>query len=358
LDIAFLAFPPGLSFVRDAIEMRSGGRAHNVRRCLSLACFCFAGRPARRRVRLVAMPRSLEKLPLVRDRQAELASRVRRWAVTEGRTDSPHPGLTFYRYERGNQCEKSVATGVMLAVVVQGQKQIDLRSQSLHAPPMSQIVFTQSTCFRTQTLAGTGDRPFLSLCLAFPAETIVKCLTALADAGVDPPRAAEPVVMSRLDPAIADSLVRLLDALDDRVERQLLVPLMVEECALRLLRSELAAAFRGALGSDGEVAKIQQAMQFMRQHRGRALSVSAVARHVGMSASHFAHRFRQLARVSPMRYLRQERLGQARALMLSEGARPSEAAARVGFASTAHFAREFKRLYGDSPAAYARRFRD
>jgi AraC-like DNA-binding protein len=76
-----------------------------------------------------------------------------------------------------------------------------------------------------------------------------------------------------------------------------------------------------------------------------------------MSESHFAHRFSEVARVSPMRYLRQLRLDHARALMLGEGARPSEAAARAGFESPSHFNREFKRLYGAPPADYVRRLR-
>jgi AraC-like DNA-binding protein len=98
-------------------------------------------------------------------------------------------------------------------------------------------------------------------------------------------------------------------------------------------------------------------MRYMRTHAARPLRVEQIARHVGMSASHFAHRFRELARVSPMRYLRQVRLRDARALMLAEGRRPSEVAAHVGFESTSHLTREFKRLFGAAPAEYVRRFR-
>jgi AraC-like DNA-binding protein len=291
------------------------------------------------------------------DRQAQLVALVERWAVTEGRTDSPYPGLSFWRFTHSQECTKSCANGVMLSVVVQGHKEVRLGQHTLVAPPLHQVVFTRQSSFRSVAVAGVAGRPYLSFSLTFPAEVIVKCLAALTDVGADPPRADVPVLMSRLDERLAEGLVRLIAALEDPIEQQLLVPLIVEECALRLLRSELATAFRGALGSDGDALKIQQAMQFMQQHRGRPLSVQAVARHVGMSSSHFAHRFRQLARVSPMRYLRHTRLGQARALMLSEGARPSEVAARVGFTSTSHFTREFKRLYGAAPAEYARRFR-
>ena len=48
------------------------------------------------------------------------------------------------------------------------------------------------------------------------------------------------------------------------------------------------------------------------------------SRHVAMSPSHFAHRFRAVARLSPMRYLREVRLERARELLLQHGARAGE----------------------------------
>ena len=73
-----------------------------------------------------------------------------------------------------------------------------------------------------------------------------------------------------------------------------------------------------------------------------------------MSPSHFAHRFRAVARVTPMRYVRDARLDHARSLLLATGARTSDVAARAGFESAAHFSREFKRRFGTPPSFYIR----
>src|SRR5262249_50858534 len=48
---------------------------------------------------------------------------------------------------------------------------------------------------------------------------------------------------------------------------------------------------------------------------------------------------------------------QARALLLSDGLRVGEAAARVGYESVSHFVRDFKAYFGASPATYTRRYR-
>ena len=58
-----------------------------------------------------------------------------------------------------------------------------------------------------------------------------------------------------------------------------------------------------------------------------------------------------------MRFVKEVRLDAARPLLLSEGARASEVALRVGYESPAHFTRDFKRRFGASPVRYARRLR-
>ena len=77
----------------------------------------------------------------------------------------------------------------------------------------------------------------------------------------------------------------------------------------------------------------------------RPPSVERIARQVAMSPSHFAHRFRAVARMTPMRFGKDVRLDAPRTLLLSQGARASEVALRVRFESPAQFARDFKRRW-------------
>ena len=157
-----------------------------------------------------------------------------------------------------------------------------------------------------------------------------------------------------LEATLAEPLARLLNAVDDPVERRTLAPLAVEELVFRLLRSDAATAMRGAL-RPRDARPITEAMRLMRLQAFQPLSVEAIARQVAMSPSHFAHRFRVVARMSPMRFVKAVRLDAARTLLLSDGVRASEVALRVGYESAAHFSRDFKRRFGTSPARYARR---
>jgi AraC-like DNA-binding protein len=105
-------------------------------------------------------------------------------------------------------------------------------------------------------------------------------------------------------------------------------------------------------------ARIQQSMRFMRSAHRQALSVEQLARQVAMSPSHYAHSFREVAGVSPMRYLRDLRLDEARDLLLRGGLQAAAVATQVGFESSAHFSREFKSRFEASPTAYVKRMRE
>jgi len=85
--------------------------------------------------------------------------------------------------------------------------------------------------------------------------------------------------------------------------------------------------------------------------------VRDLAEAVSMSESGFAHMFKAATGVSPLQFLKQLRMEQARRLLLG-GSNVSEAADSVGYSSLSHFISEFKRYFGKSPKVYTQRLRD
>jgi AraC-like DNA-binding protein len=98
-------------------------------------------------------------------------------------------------------------------------------------------------------------------------------------------------------------------------------------------------------------------MAYVRAHSARRLTVAELAHHAAMSPSHFAHRFREVARVTPMQYVKHVRLEEARVLLLEPGTRAREVGDRVGYRSASHFSRDFAEAFGMPPARYADRLR-
>ncbi len=286
-----------------------------------------------------------------------LAALVAERAPVEGSSDSPWPGLAFHRISAPQTILGVRYTGPIFTVIAQGSKTTRFGDRDVRYDPSRYLVITGEVDCETTILEASRERPFLAVSLELPPDVITKTLLTLADAQVEPIDEPIPAFVSPLDGPVRDGLIRLLAAVDDPLERRVIAPLVLEELIFRLLRTEAAAVLRRAVGRRQDVGDVQEAMRFMRQHVGRSLSVEEVARHVAMSPSHFAHRFQAIARVSPMRYLKQLRLQEARTLLLGEGARVGEAAQRVGYESPSHFSRDFKSHFGSTPAEYLRRFR-
>jgi AraC-like DNA-binding protein len=211
------------------------------------------------------------------------------------------------------------------------------------------MVITRETEIESTVLCD-ADGAYLGMSLCFGPERVARALMALAEAGESSGPETIPAFVMPIDVPIADALARLVGTLDDELERKLIAPLIIDELLFRLLRSDAAAAVRRAVGQPADAQRILESMQFIRKNHARKLSVDKLASHAAMSPSHYAHRFRAVARVSPMRYLREVRLERARALLCEHGARVSFVATQVGFESAAHFAREFKRRFGTPPS--------
>ena len=278
---------------------------------------------------------------------------IARHAAGEGRAETPYAGLAVFRISSTSVVRKETAFGVTLGVVVQGSKALRVAGRTLQINPATYLVLTREMQYDARVQPEGELRPYLGVSLTFPPELVAKAMTALAEGNDERSGPPTPAFTAPLEPALAEALSRLLNAVDDPVERRTLAPLAVEELVFRLLRSDAAAAMRGAL-RPGDARPITEAMRLMRMQAFRPLSVEAIARQVAMSPSHFAHRFRAVARMSPMRFVKEVRLDAARTLLLNDGVRASEAALRVGYESAAHFSRDFKRRFGASPALYAR----
>lgn len=288
-------------------------------------------------------------------------------AATEGSCESEeYPGLHFYRVSKPGPFRKLRFHGSRLIVIGQGRKVAHVHGQTLAYDADHYLVMTGQTEVYGQVLEASPEHPYLAMCLELPPELVARNLLALS--GAEPTESSSAATalavsadgafayVSRLDAPLTDAVTRLIQALEDPLDRRVLAPLAMEELVFRLLRSGAAGIVRSAVQAGDD--SIREAMRYMREHAHAPLSVEQVARHVGMSASHFAHRFSAVARTSPMRFLKQLRLERARELMVNDRLRVGEAALRVGYESTSHFNRDFKAAFGAAPGSYARQLRD
>jgi AraC-like DNA-binding protein len=284
----------------------------------------------------------------------QLASIIASRAVDCSCSGPTELGIQFHRVVEPTTFHKAFSSGPSLTVVAHGRKRARFGSRELDYDRENCIVIIGEGTFDAEVVASAAA-PYLAATIVLPVELVVKVQLALADEhGAAHEEDLAPAYLTPFTPELRDVVVRLMVALGVPEERRILAPLILEELVYRLLRSNAAAGVRPPVGSR-DVRPIHEAMRYIRANATRPLTVGAMAKHVAMSASHFAHRFSAVAHVSPMRFLKQVRLDAARALIRDEGLRVGEVASRVGYESASHFSRDFKVAFGITPVEFGRR---
>lgn len=117
-----------------------------------------------------------------------------------------------------------------------------------------------------------------------------------------------------------------------------------------MLVGERGACLRAAARRGGKFHQLAEVLRTLHTDYTRAFSVADMASIAGMSATAFHASFKAVTSMTPLQYLKNIRLHQARNMMLHDGLNASTAAFRVGYASPFQFSREYKRLFGAPPS--------
>lgn len=98
--------------------------------------------------------------------------------------------------------------------------------------------------------------------------------------------------------------------------------------------------------------EIQRSIEFIHQYFGEKLSIPGLAKIANMSQSHFMRVFKMETGLSPMEYLIQLRISNAKKLLRSRVISITEVALQCGFNSISHFSASFTRHTGMKPSEY------
>jgi AraC-like DNA-binding protein len=276
-------------------------------------------------------------------------------APTEGYTLTPLPDVRLLRSDR-----PLPVTPVLyepgIVIVCQGRKRGFWAGQTILYDAQHVLAVSVPVPFTMETDASASE-PLLALYLTLDFQVLADLVVQL-DELVGPPQ-ARPVGMAStaMDDPVAESVLRLLEAMSSPVDARVLGPALVREIYFRVLSGEQGPTMRAALGQRGPFGRIAQAVRRLHASHGERITVGALARDAGMSVPTFHSHFRSVTGSSPMQYLKAMRLHQARLLMLRTGRTAAAASADVGYESASQFSREFKRFFGRSPGEEVARLR-
>ncbi len=109
-----------------------------------------------------------------------------------------------------------------------------------------------------------------------------------------------------------------------------------------------APAGKGAL--DGP--RLRRILAYIAENVTREIPIAEMARHCGMSESHFSRAFHAAAGLPPHQYAMKLRLERACSALTETEDRMVDIALDLGFSNPSHFSRAFAQRYGMPPARY------
>jgi len=103
--------------------------------------------------------------------------------------------------------------------------------------------------------------------------------------------------------------------------------------------------------------ELQRVIEFLERSFVDEISVSRLAEIAGISVAHLNRRFRELLRLSPMKYVHSLRLHESKRLLETTDQNIGQIAMAAGFYDQSYFTKRFRKATGMTPLAYRKRFR-
>ena len=272
---------------------------------------------------------------------------LRELAPKEGYTLTPLPDVRLLRADRPLS-RTPVLYEPGLVIVVQGRKRGFLGDEVFVYDEQHYLVVSVPVPFTMETDA-SADKPLLAIYFRLDHAMAAELCIQIDERHGASSAAPRGLYSSPMEDALAASVLRLLEALTNPPEGEVLGTALVREIYYRVLSGAQGGSLRAALTQQGKFGMVARAIRVIHSRYNEALSVNELANEAAMSTPTFHAHFRAMTGTSPMRYVQSTRLHQARLLMLRQHTTAAAAATAVGYESASQFSREFRRLFGRPP---------
>lgn len=260
------------------------------------------------------------------------------------KTDSATPMVGFY--------EPSVC------LIAQGAKRVQLGEESFLYDSEHYLFSGIHLPVTAQVIGASEDLPYLGLKLTFDYQEITHLM---ADSQLPPPkghRSGRGMATGRLTSELVGAFQRLVDLVDREPDIPMLAPMIRREIFYRLLVGEQGERLRRLAAMGTQTHQVAKAIAWLKVNSHKPVRVEDLAQIANMGVSTFHHHFRNMTSLSPLQYIKQLRLQEARRLMLTEHFDAAAAAFKVGYESPSQFSREYGRLFGCPPSRDVKEIRD
>ena len=289
---------------------------------------------------------------------SELIRIVERW-TNEANTpfQTAIEGVRFSRFTQQTQPTFYIQE-TAVCFVLQGRKTVMLGKETYVYDATSCLVATVELPVAGCVSPLSEDKPYLGIVLNVNPKDLA---SLIIESGKQPARRDESdcqaLSITKITPALADPLQRLVRLLDTPAEIPIMAPLIKREINFRLLQTEQFDLLAQAAVGDGKLRRVSHAISWIKENLASSLSIEDLARQVHMSPSSLHHQFKEVTALSPLQFQKRLRLQKARQMIMTDKTSAEKIAYVVGYESPSQFSREYTRLFGQPPIRDANQMR-
>ncbi len=290
----------------------------------------------------------------MRNTRNELADRLSRVLPKDGAKEV----FTGMNVSRVSECRESARGlfGPAFCFVAQGAKEAQLGEEIFRFDPNHYMIYTVDLPLIFRIAEATPERPYLGFSLTLDPAVVASVMVESGIKIKNGSGGAKAMDVNAVSADLSDAIVRLVRLIDNPAGQRVLAPLITREIIFRLLESGQGPRLAHLL-SFGDTERISKAIGHLRENFDQPVSMEDVAATLGMSVSRFHHHFKSVTAMSPLQYLKQIRLQEARSLMLNGSADAATAGFQVGYEDPAYFSRDYKKHFGEPPQRDVARLR-
>lgn len=257
-------------------------------------------------------------------------------------------GISVLRRDQISELESFIYEPV-ICLILQGSKVTSIGDQVANLRAGDALLVSHDLPVVSRITEASPERPYLALILSLDMG-VLRSLYELVGNELTLSEDARSFSTGASDPAWLDPLQRYLELMDNPLDARVLGPTLLREIFYRLLLSPIGGMLRNLLIVNSHASRIARAIERMRTDFRSPLAVADLARTAGMSASAFHDHFRSVTGTTPLQYIKELRLIEARRMLSDASCSVSAAAFAVGYESPTHFSRDFSRKFGCPPS--------
>ena len=286
--------------------------------------------------------------------RAELAERIAAAVPGDGRAE-PVPGLHLVQSSTPRVPFYAVLRPCF-CVIAQGAKVLRLGAAAYRYDPFHYLLVSADLPVTGRIVEASEEQPYLGLRLDLDPALVSQVLVEAAGGPSGAERRALDV--SPLEADLLDATLRLVRASESPREAAVLAPLVTREIVYRLLVGDQGDRLRHIAVLGGRAHRMAEAVRRLHRQFDRTVRMEELATDLGMSASTFYQRFKDVTGMTPLQFQKEVRLQEARRLLLDGDLDAATAGYRVGYNDPSHFSRDYKRQFGEPPVRDVERLRE